>query len=101
MSGQADIAQDSMVQEVTITPGELTLGRGEDNSVTFANTSVSAHHAKITTLFNATYIEDLGSTNGTIINGKKIIKHTLHDGDTVFLGEQPIKIVKPNLMSVV
>ena len=87
-------------QEVAITRGAITLGRGEDNTVVLKNGSVSTHHAKITTLFNASYIEDLGSTNGTYINGKRIQKHTLHDGDTVLLGEQMIRIVKSDQMSV-
>jgi pSer/pThr/pTyr-binding forkhead associated (FHA) protein len=101
MTSNADNLQENMVYELKITPGELTLGRGEDNTFCFADASVSTHHARITTLFNASYIEDLGSTNGTYINGKKAQKHTLHDGDTVLLGEQLIRIVKSDLMSVV
>lgn len=101
MSSNADNLQEEMVLELEITPGELTLGRGEDNTHIFADASVSTHHARITTVLNASYIEDLGSTNGTYINGKKIQKHTLHDGDMLLLGEQLIKIVKSDFMSVV
>ncbi len=97
MTGITDKIQGDDVLELEITHGALTLGRGEHNSCTFACDSVSTHHARITTLFNASYIEDLDSTNGTYVNGKRIHKHTLHDGDTVMLGEQLIRVVKTDI----
>lgn len=67
--------------------GELSIGRSEDNAVCIKEPTVSSHHAKIFTFFNASYVEDLGSTNGTMVNGKKIKKHTLHNGDVITVGK--------------
>lgn len=67
--------------------GELTIGRNEDNDVRIKEPTVSGHHAKIYTFFNASYVEDQGSTNGTKVNGKIIKKHTLHSGDVITVGK--------------
>ncbi len=83
------------IKELILTRGEITLGRSEENTMMLNDQQVSSFHAKITTLFNASFIEDLGSTNGTFVNGKQIKKHTLHDGDTLLIGEQVITVVKP------
>ena len=83
------------INELVLTRGEITLGRSAENTVTLNDHQVSSFHAKITTLFNASFIEDLGSTNGTFVNGKQITKHTLHHGDTLLIGEQMITVVKP------
>lgn len=80
--------------KLVLSQGKVTIGRADDNTVILGDVSVSAHHAVITTLFQASFIEDLGSTNGTYVNGKRIIKHTLHNGDIVRIGEQQIKVVK-------
>ena len=80
--------EDIMVKELELTQGELLIGRDDDCSLTLNDHSISGHHAKIITLFNATYIEDLGSTNGTFVNGKQVREHTLHDGDVVTIGKR-------------
>ena len=80
--------EDIMVKELELTQGELLIGRDDDCGLTLNDHSISGHHAKIITLFNATYIEDLGSTNGTFVNGKQVREHTLHDGDVVTIGKR-------------
>lgn len=81
-------------RNLILSQGKVTIGRSRENTLVLSDGSVSAHHAIITTLFNASFIDDLGSTNGTFVNGKRIMKHTLHDGDTVTVGEQHIKVCK-------
>ena len=75
-----------------LVPGIITLGRSKDNKIAIEQELVSKHHARIFTYFQASYIEDLNSTNGTYLNGKKIGTHILHAGDEVILGKYHIQI---------
>jgi pSer/pThr/pTyr-binding forkhead associated (FHA) protein len=77
---------------VDLAPGELTLGRAPDNQVSINDSTVSAHHARIYTYFYVSYIEDLQSTNGTFVNGKRITKHLLKPGDVIHLGSYPMRM---------
>lgn len=82
---------DEKVDEVKVEYGTLTIGRKADNDICINDRAVSAHHAKIVTFSKPTYIKDLRSTNGTYVNGKKIIlDYTLNHGDTITLGNHQI-----------
>ncbi len=72
---------------INLKPGTVFIGRAGDNDIMFQDRLLSAHHAKIVTCFEASYIEDLSSTNGTFLNGKRIKTHTLHPGDEVTVGQ--------------
>lgn len=76
---------------VDVSSGELTLGRADDNLVKIDDTTVSSHHARIFTYFYVSYIEDLHSTNGTFVNGKRVTKQVLHPGDVIHLGQYPLR----------
>ncbi|HZK20067.1 MAG TPA: FHA domain-containing protein [Treponemataceae bacterium] len=68
---------------------KITIGRAADNDVIIDNKLASRHHALIQRIKNAFYLKDLGSTNGTVLNGKKIpvSKYVkLQKGDTVSIG---------------
>ena len=78
------------LDEVVFQQGTTTIGRASDNSITLDDTAVSSHHAKIVTLFHTSYIEDLDSTNGTLLNGKPVQKRTLHSGDVISLGNHQL-----------
>jgi pSer/pThr/pTyr-binding forkhead associated (FHA) protein len=71
----------------------MTIGRKADNDIHIDNLAVSANHAKVLTILNDSFIEDLGSTNGTFINGEKISKHALQDGETIIIGKHQLKYV--------
>ena len=86
--------QQDTANEVVLNPGDVTIGRSRDNDLTIKDATVSARHAKIVTFFDVSYIEDLHSTNGTYLNGKRITKHTLHDGDEIRLGKQCLTFKK-------
>lgn len=77
---------------VQLAAGAVTIGRAQDNKIRLDDKTVSAHHAQIVTYFNASYIEDLGSTNGTTVNGKKVQMQVLHPGDTVIIGRHEFKV---------
>ena len=74
------------VDEIELEQGTLSVGRHDDNDLCIDDLTVSGHHAQIVTVFGSTYVEDLGSTNGTYVNGKKVKTHTLHNGDVLTIG---------------
>ena len=74
------------LDELQLEHGTITIGRAADNDIFLDDPALSSHHAKIVTLFTASHIEDLNSTNGTFVNGKSIAEHTLHSGDIITLG---------------
>lgn len=79
------------ISEMMLEHGFINIGRARDNDIQLHDETLSGHHARIVTIFTASHIEDTGSTNGTFVNDKKVIKHTLHDGDIITLGNCHIK----------
>ncbi len=77
-------------KEIDIDQEELTIGRKPDNDIHLDNLAVSGRHAKILTILNDSFIEDLDSTNGTLINGKKVTKHALKNGDVILIGHHTL-----------
>ena len=73
--------------ERELKPGTVTIGRKPDNDFHLEDATVSGHHAKIVTYFQSSYIEDLSSTNGTFVNGRRVRMHTLHGGDIISIGK--------------
>lgn len=71
----------------------MTIGRKEDNDIRIENLAVSGHHAKLLTIFEDSFLEDLNSTNGTFVNGKPIDKHPLRNGDVITIGKHELRYV--------
>lgn len=63
--------------------GELTIGRNPGNDILIDNVGVSRRHAVIRWSGDCAVVEDLGSANGTFVNGEKITSHELRDGDEI------------------
>jgi pSer/pThr/pTyr-binding forkhead associated (FHA) protein len=63
-----------------------TIGRRPDNSLQIEDASVSSHHAEIFFENNAFFVKDLGSTNGTYLNGGQIKKAPLNHDDELRFG---------------
>ncbi len=70
-----------------------TIGRRPANDIHIDNLAVSGDHAVITTIGNDSFLEDLNSTNGTLVNNKPIKKHVLHHGDVIEFGKYQLKYV--------
>lgn len=81
------------VREYELDQEVMTVGRKTDNDIHIDNLAVSGNHAKILTILNDSFIEDLDSTNGTLINGEKISKHALQNGDVIAIGKHEITYV--------
>ena len=72
---------------------EIVIGRSSDLDMVLVEDMVSRKHAKISTDERTVSIQDLGSTNGTFVNGEKIRKVELKDGDRILIGTSIIKLV--------
>lgn len=64
----------------------ITIGRQNDCTIVLADPNVSRHHAEVRPAADGFAVFDLGSTNGTRVNGDKIIEHQLRDGDELACG---------------
>jgi hypothetical protein len=80
-----------VLKEVTLTKERTLVGRKPHNDVQIDNLAVSGEHAAIITILNDSFIEDLNSTNGTIVNGKPVKKHFLQNGDVIEIGKHKLK----------
>lgn len=72
-------------REYVLDQETVTLGRFEGNDIRFDNRFISGHHAKIVTVQGQSYVVDLGSRNGTFVNGHKVGKCRLKHGDSIAL----------------
>lgn len=77
-------------QEIPLTKETTTIGRKPSNDIHIDNLSVSGSHAQVITILEDSFLEDLGSTNGTYVNGKLVKKHALEHGDNITLGKYQI-----------
>ena len=75
---------------------EMTVGRGQSNLVAVATASVSRVHARILCVDGKVMICDLGSSNGTQVNGQNISVAKLGPNDVVKLGEATLRILRQN-----
>lgn len=72
---------------------EIVIGRSSDLDMVLVEDMVSRKHAKISTVGAQVVIQDLGSTNGTFVNGEKVKKFKLKEGDRILIGTSIIKLV--------
>jgi pSer/pThr/pTyr-binding forkhead associated (FHA) protein len=79
--------------EYELNQERITVGRKPENEIPIDNLAVSGKHALIITILDDSFLEDLGSTNGTYVNGKLIKKHALKNGDVVAIGKHELKYI--------
>lgn len=72
---------------------EIVMGRSSELDMVLVEDMVSRRHAKLSVEGEDIYIQDLGSTNGTFVNGEKIKKSKLNEGDRILVGTSIIKLV--------
>jgi pSer/pThr/pTyr-binding forkhead associated (FHA) protein len=80
-----------VLKEYEVNKERMTIGRKPHNDVQIDNLAVSGEHAMIMTILNDSFLEDLGSTNGTLVNGQPIKKHFLQNNDVIEIGKYKIK----------
>jgi pSer/pThr/pTyr-binding forkhead associated (FHA) protein len=82
-----------VLNEFPLDKERVTIGRKSDNDIPVDNLAVSGKHAVIITILNDSFMEDLGSTNGTLVNGASVKRHFLQDGDVIEMGKHKLKYV--------
>lgn len=75
--------ESAVIKEIPITSSVFTIGRKSDNDLVIDHPAVSGHHCRIILQGETYFIEDLNSTNGTLLNSKKILKAGIHHQDVI------------------
>lgn len=83
----------TMLKEIPLIKERTTIGRKPHNDIQIDNLAISGEHAVVITILNDSFLEDLGSTNGTFVNGQSVKKHFLKNDDTIELGKYRLKYV--------
>jgi predicted component of type VI protein secretion system len=73
----------AVIKELSLDKPVITIGRKPDNDVVLDHPTVSSHHCKIYSAGDAWFVEDLSSTNGTSLNGKRVLKAGLRPNDVI------------------
>jgi len=76
----------AILREFPVAAESISIGRKAGNDIQLNDLTVSGRHVLITTMGNNTYVDDLGSTNGTLLNGKRVKKALLKHGDVIQVG---------------
>lgn len=86
------LSMDGLVlKEITLDKERLSIGRKPHNDIQIDNLAISGEHAVIVSILNDSFLEDLNSTNGTLVNGQAIKKHFLRHNDVIELGKYKLK----------
>jgi len=81
-------------QDVAVPPtGETTIGRDGRSTVVLEDAQVSRHHARIVFQEDSYWIEDLGSVNGTRVNGEAVTRHKLQANEQIGVGDAVLTFV--------
>jgi hypothetical protein len=79
-----------VIDHIDLKQGDMKIGRKPGCEIMIDNLAISGEHANIFTVGEDSFIQDMGSTNGTFINNKKITKHHLKNGDAVVIGKHTL-----------
>jgi len=85
------IAETGETSSLSLANSELTIGRRRDNQLCLPHLSVSGYHARIYGDPDCLTLEDLGSTNGTLLNGRRIKQHFLLHSDEIIIGSYQLR----------
>lgn len=83
----------AQIQEMAVRHGHILIGRSKLSDIHIANSTVSRYHALISYTPEGVKLVDLGSTNGTFVDGIQVDKHSLVAGETITLGNCRIEYI--------
>ncbi|MGA8147923.1 MAG: FHA domain-containing protein [Gallionellaceae bacterium] len=83
----------SVLNEYSLNKERITIGRKPHNDIVIDNLAVSGDHAAIITILSDSFLEDLDSTNGVLVNGSPVKKHFLQNNDLIEIGKYKLKFL--------
>lgn len=86
--------KEGVLREIPLGQQRITIGRREDNDLCLNDKATSSQHAVIITIGRNSYLQDLKSTNGTLVNGTPVQKHTLKHGDVILIGRNHLSFLE-------
>ena len=81
--------------EVALDREQLVIGRGRKADLSLAEATISRSHAVVGFDASGFFVEDLGSTNGTMVNGSPVARHALKNEDEIQMGRLRIGVTVP------
>ena len=87
----------ALIQDYALEKERMTIGRKADNDIVINNLAVSGQHAAIVTILNDSFMEDLDSTNGVVVNGMPVKKHFLQNNDVIEIGKYNLKYLNDHV----
>ncbi|MDE2219526.1 MAG: AAA family ATPase [Gammaproteobacteria bacterium] len=78
------------LSRLALKPGRIIVGRGEDAGLRLESQFVSRQHCQLITTAEQTFVEDLGSTNGILVNGRRRRMHRLVPDDRIVIGDHTL-----------
>ncbi len=95
------LSMDGLVlKEIPLNKERMSIGRRANNDIQMGNLASSVEHAAVVTILNDSFLEDLNSTNGTLVNGQPVKKHFLKNSDVIELGKYKLKYVVEHVPQV-
>ena len=93
------LTRESYQNSVYPLEGSVTIGRGYENDITLIDWEVSRSHARIIFQRGSWVIEDLGSANGIIFMGERVVKRALRSGDVFQIGGATLRFLEENALA--
>ncbi|MDP2278157.1 MAG: FHA domain-containing protein, partial [Nitrospirota bacterium] len=87
--------KEAVLKEIPLDKDTVTIGRNPGNDINIDNLAVSGFHAKLINRGGSFFIEDLNSTNGTFVNGKRISECALNNNDDIVIGKHSLIFISP------
>ncbi len=85
------VNENRVLMELDLAGKETVIGRDADCDIQLNDPSVSRHHAKVARIYTGYFVEDLHSTNGVLLNNRRVRKHMLKNGDVIKIGAHELR----------